>query len=100
MRTRALVLHPDIATERSRRAPQNALDEARSLALALPDLDVVGSAVVRLPKAQPGQLFGSGKVKELADRIRDDEIGLVLISQSASNWKAPQRQRNAGINRL
>ena len=84
------MLHPDIATERYRRAPQSALDEAHALALALPDLDVVDAAIVRLQKAQPGQLFGSGKVKELADRVRDDEIGLVLIDGPVT----PVQQRN------
>lgn len=84
------MLHPDIATERSRRAPQNALDEARALALALPDLDVLDAAVIRLQKAQPGHLFGSGKVEELATRIHDDEVGLVLIDGPVT----PVQQRN------
>ncbi|MEO1703997.1 MAG: GTPase HflX, partial [Pseudomonadota bacterium] len=36
--TRAWVLHPDIKTETQRRAPEHALGEAVSLAVALPDL--------------------------------------------------------------
>ncbi|MGB5558298.1 MAG: GTPase HflX, partial [Paracoccaceae bacterium] len=57
---RAWVLHPDIQSDRSRRAPEPALQEAVSLAAALPNLEVVGADVVRLPKPQPGHLFGSG----------------------------------------
>ena len=64
-RTRAWVLHPDIKTDLNRRDPARALEEAVSLARALPDLEVVGELVVPLPKPQPGTLFGSGKVEEL-----------------------------------
>ena len=41
------------------------LDEAVALAAALPDLDIAGAEVVRLQKAQPGQLFGKGKLEEI-----------------------------------
>ncbi|SLN18369.1 GTPase HflX [Pseudoruegeria aquimaris] len=88
--TRAWVLHPDIKTEKSRRAPGPALEEAVSLARALPDLEVVGSEVVPLPKAHPGQLFGSGKVEELAARLKAEEIELVLIDGPVT----PVQQRN------
>ena len=69
---RAYVLHPDLKTDR-RRAPELALEEAVSLALALPDLEVVGSEVVRLPKAQAGMLFGSGKIAELKAHVDAEE---------------------------
>lgn len=61
-----------------------------SLAVALPDLDVVGAEVVRLPKANAGMLFGSGKVAELKDRLAADEIDLVLVDGPVS----PIQQRN------
>jgi len=88
--TRALILHPDIDAKGPRREPSFALAEAVSLAHALPGLEVVGSQIVRLPKAQPGQLFGSGKVEELGARIRADEIELVLIDGPVT----PVQQRN------
>ncbi len=89
--TRALVLHPDMrGSDRSGRDPRLALEEAVSLAHALPGLDVVGGDVVRLPKPHPGMLFGSGKVDELRDRIEADEIALILIDGSVS----PVQQRN------
>lgn len=86
---RAYVLHPDLKTDR-RRAPELALEEAVSLALALPDLEVVGSEVVRLPKAQAGMLFGSGKIAELKARFEALEVGLVLVDGPVS----PVQQRN------
>lgn len=87
---RSLVLHPDIKSDRSRRAPEFALDEAIALAAALPDLEVVHAQVVRLPRAHPGLLFGSGKIKELHDLIEDREVGLVLIDGPVT----PVQQRN------
>jgi GTP-binding protein HflX len=87
---RALVLHPDIHTDRDRKAPKPALDEAVALAAALPDLDVVGAEVVRLPRAQPGLLFGKGKIAELKARIESLDVGLVLVDGPVT----PVQQRN------
>ena len=72
---RALVLHPDIQTERARRDPQAALAEAVSLAAALPGLTVVDAQVVRLPRAHPAGLFGSGKIEELKSGIEAGRSG-------------------------
>ena len=87
---RALVLHPDLKSDRARRDPGPALDEAVALAAALPDLQVVGAEIVRLPRAQPGLLFGSGKIAELKDRIAALAVGLVLIDGPVT----PVQQRN------
>ena len=88
--TRALVLHPDITSDPNRRDAAYALDEAVSLARALPGLEVLDATVVRLPKPQPGLLFGKGKIAELAQRIKADEIELVLIDGPVT----PVQQRN------
>ncbi|SFS10086.1 GTPase HflX [Yoonia litorea] len=88
--TRAWVLHPDLKSDPARRAPEPALEEAVALAAALPDLDVVGSDVVRLPKIQPGMLFGSGKIDELKTVFHDNEVELVLIDGPVT----PVQQRN------
>ena len=88
--TRAWVLHPDITSERIRRPAGPALNEAVALAAAMPGLEVVGAAVVRLPKAQPGLLFGKGKVEELRQRLYDAEVELVLIDGPVT----PVQQRN------
>ena len=87
---RALVLHPDIQSDRDRRTAGPALEEAVALAAALPDLEVVDAQVVRLPKAQPGLLFGTGKIKELHDLIEALDVGLVLIDGPVT----PVQQRN------
>ncbi|WP_213683683.1 GTPase HflX [Roseicyclus sp.] len=87
---RALVLHPDLKSDRHRRDPGPALEEAVALAAALPDLLVVGAEIVRLPRAQPGLLFGKGKIAEIKERIADLEVGLVLIDGPVT----PVQQRN------
>ncbi|WP_347313618.1 GTPase HflX [Defluviimonas sp. SAOS-178_SWC] len=88
--TRAFVLHPDLKTGRTRRLPEDALAEAVALASALPDLDVVGGEIVRLPKVQAGMLFGSGKIEEMKHRFAEDGVDLVLVDGPVS----PVQQRN------
>ena len=89
-RTRAWVLHPEIKSDEQRRVPDSALAEAVALAAALPDLDVAGSEIVRLQRAQAGLLFGSGKIEELGERFHDNDIELVLIDGPVT----PVQQRN------
>jgi GTP-binding protein HflX len=88
--TRAWVLHPDIRSAPGRRDPQRALEEAVSLAVALPDLEVVGQGVVPLREPHPGMLFGSGKIKEIKDLLSDAEVELVLVDGPVT----PVQQRN------
>lgn len=88
--TRAWVLHPDITSDRERRDAQAGLEEAVALAAALPDLEVVGSEIVRLPKTQPGALFGTGKIAELKARLQAEEVELVLVDGPVT----PVQQRN------
>ncbi|WP_425515692.1 GTPase HflX [Mameliella sediminis] len=88
--TRAWVLHPDIKSDQDRRDARMALDEAVSLARALPGLEVAGAEVVPLPRPHPGALFGSGKIEELRNRLHDEEIELVLIDGPVT----PVQQRN------
>ena len=88
--TRAWVLHPDIYGADVRREASFALEEAIALADALPELEVVGSNVVRLPRAQPGTLFGSGKIAELKALFKANEVELVLIDGPVT----PVQQRN------
>lgn len=88
--TRAWVLHPDIKADRDRRLAGPALEEAVSLAAALPALEVVGADIVPLPKVHPGMLFGSGKIEELAARFKENDIELVLIDGHVG----PVQQRN------
>lgn len=89
-KTRAWVLHPDIKSDPSGRDAKIALDEAVSLALAIPELEVVGNDVVRLSKPQAGMLFGSGKIAELRSIFYNNEVELVLIDGPVT----PVQQRN------
>ncbi|QQA44670.1 GTPase HflX [Pelagovum pacificum] len=88
--TRAFVLHPDIRTRERRRDATSALEEAVALAVALPDLEVVGAEVVRLREVHAGKLFGTGKIEELKQRIKAEEVELVLVDGPVS----PVQQRN------
>lgn len=87
---RAYVLHPDVRGGARRRAPDLALEEAVALAAALPDLEIAGAEVVRLAKPHPGLLFGTGKIEELKARLKELEVGLVLVDGPVS----PVQQRN------
>ena len=88
--TRAWVLHPDIRSNPDRRDPKAALEEAVSLARALPQLEVVGADVVPLRSVSAGMLFGSGKIKEVHDKLEAEEVELVLVDGPVS----PVQQRN------
>jgi GTP-binding protein HflX len=88
--TRAYVLHPDLKSVKTRRLAEHGLAEAVSLAAALPGIEVLGAEVVRLARLQPGLLFGSGKVDELALKMKELEIDLVLVDGAVS----PVQQRN------
>ncbi len=61
-----------------------------ALAHALPGIEVLGAEVIRLPRAQPGKLFGKGKLEELKARFEAEGIGLVLIDGPVT----PVQQRN------
>ncbi len=83
-------MHPDTRARETRRLAEHGLAEAVSLAAALPGLDVLWAEVVRLPKVQPGMLFGSGKIAELKARLKADEVDLVLVDGPVT----PIQQRN------
>ncbi len=88
--SRALVLHPDMRSQTAGRPAEAALEEAMALAHALPGIVLTGGQAVRLPRAHPGTLFGSGKLEELRVLIEEAEVDLVLIDGPVS----PVQQRN------
>ena len=88
--TRAWVLHPDLKSDRGRRNASYALQEAVSLAAALPGILVLGAEIVPLPKAHAGHLFGTGKIAELKARLEENEVELVLVDGPVT----PVQQRN------
>jgi GTP-binding protein HflX len=99
--TRTLVLGPYLTaraekhgarqgdTQERLRQPQARIDEAVGLALAI-DLTVVDGVIVPLSTLRPSTLLGKGKVEEIGERIKADEIRLVVIDAALS----PAQQRN------
>ncbi|MBA4268809.1 MAG: GTPase HflX [Methylobacterium sp.] len=65
------------------------LDEAVGLAAAI-DLTVVEPIQVMLTALRPATYLGKGKVEEIAERIKIEEIGLVVMDCALS----PVQQRN------
>ncbi|MDB5543096.1 MAG: GTPase HflX, partial [Hyphomicrobiales bacterium] len=94
--TRALVVGPYLndrvaaRVERgSLRAPEARIAEAEGLALAI-DLDVVGHELVMLTQIRPATFLGKGKVEEIAERVKEQEVTLVMMDCALS----PVQQRN------
>lgn len=92
---RALVIVP-IAKSRNResgglkgRGADARIAEAVGLARAI-DLEVVDGIVIVLAEFRPSTLFGSGKVEEIAERIVNERVDLVVIDHALS----PVQQRN------
>lgn len=71
------------------RTPEAALEEAVSLAGAI-DLEVVGSESIKLAHPSPATLMGGGKVEELAARITENDISLLIVDHPLT----PIQQRN------
>jgi GTP-binding protein HflX len=74
---------------RETHTPENRLSEAVGLANAI-DLDIIDSAIVPMSEPRPSTLLGSGKVDELGGRVRDLDIGLVVVDHALT----PVQQRN------
>ncbi len=95
-KTRAVVLHvaETAFTKKSdnQREPEAQLTEAVGLALAL-ELDIVLSDIVKLAKASPRTLIGSGKVETLADTIASAGAELVIVNGELT----PTQQRNLEV---
>ncbi|MFC3678179.1 GTPase HflX [Ferrovibrio xuzhouensis] len=92
---RALVLHPALkfsqkgSGQGERRRPEARLDEAVGLAQAI-DLDVIHAELVTVSAWRPATLIGPGKVEELAARIAESPVDVVIVDAAVS----PVQQRN------
>jgi GTP-binding protein HflX len=71
------------------RSPTEKLAEAIKLAGAI-DLDVVEALIVPTNEIRPSTFIGSGKVTELAEKVKTDEASLVIMDCALS----PVQQRN------
>lgn len=96
--TRTLVVGPYLTDRAAARAasarlsPRDAqarIGEAEGLARAI-DLDVEGVIVAPLSQIRPAGYLGPGKIDEIAARVKEDDIGLVVIDCALS----PVQQRN------
>jgi GTP-binding protein HflX len=83
------VLHPNLLNPNKRRSSKNSLEEAVSLANAL-DIEIYHQAVVPLKKPIAATLFGSGKLIELSQIFKANDIDLVIIDGPLT----PIQQRN------
>lgn len=84
----ALVIHPlgpDSDTDRA----EARLEEATGLAVAL-ELTVSDVRAEPVRKLDAGHYFGRGKVEEISKRVKELEVGLVIIDTALS----PIQQRN------
>lgn len=89
---RTLVIHPSLKTGKGKdegRHPQDRLEEAKGLALAI-HLAVVDAKVVSVATRRPSTFLGKGKVEELGDFIKAEEVKLVIFDGTLS----PIQQRN------
>jgi GTP-binding protein HflX len=71
------------------RSAQERLDEACGLAAAI-DLDIIGSTLVPLAAIRPATYVGTGRMDEIAARVKDERIDLVIMDCALS----PVQQRN------
>ena len=96
---RTLVVVPEVRQRQTREAPdappipvrdlEARAEEALGLAEAIA-LDVRDAFTVTVSKPQPATLFGSGKVEEIAQRAKAEEIELVIVDHALT----PIQQRN------
>ena len=84
---RAVVVLPDQGG--SSRDVDARLDETAGLAAAI-GVEVVGRIALRVRAPKPATLIGSGQVEQLADTVRLEEAGLVVVDAALT----PVQQRN------
>ena len=93
-KTRALVVGPYPTRppkDMSVRDPKARLAEAVGLALAI-DLDIRGEILVNLNEVRPATYIGKGKVEEIAQTVKAEEIDLVM-------WTARCRRCSSAISK-
>ncbi|QFT77924.1 GTPase HflX [Erythrobacter sp. THAF29] len=86
---RALVLCPDIRSQRYDLDARERLEEAQGLALAI-GVEIAHSEILTIRQIQPNSLFGSGQVENIATWCEQYECELVIVDGALS----PIQQRN------
>lgn len=92
VRQRVYVIHPFVrenAPDPLARSPEARLEEAIGLAAAI-DIDLVGGEVAPLRSIKPSTYLGAGKLEELKEFAKNEEIELIVFDCELS----PIQQRN------
>ncbi len=85
----AIIIHPHLQSGSSAIDPQNAVNEAAGLAIAL-NLDVVDSRVLNLRKIIPATYIGGGAIDNLLQKFKQTRAGLLIFDGELT----PVQQRN------
>ncbi len=91
-RQKTIVIHPyvkHLVDTNSARGPENRLQEAIGLALAI-DLEVVLADIIPIQRITPATFIGGGKAEHYAEYIEANEVTLLIVDESLS----PIQQRN------
>ena len=86
---RTLILHPARRGQDDPEKANAALAEGESLTRAI-DINLAAAEVVWLARPHRATLFGPGKVAEIASRLPDEDVDLVIVNGPVS----PVQQRN------
>jgi len=89
VRTRVGLVIPDIRGVVTPHAVEMRKAEFEGLAAAI-NLDTVFSEIVKVREVRPSTLMGTGQVEALRDRVKAEEIDLLLVDTAL----APAQQRN------
>jgi GTP-binding protein HflX len=87
--TRAGLVCPDVRGAVSQRTAEARLDEFEGLAGAI-QLDIAFADILRVREVKPATFLGGGQVEALAERVKAEEIDLLLFDTALS----PIQQRN------
>jgi GTP-binding protein HflX len=85
---RTLILCPNLRSEHAIRTKDGRLEEARGLAAAI-HVDIVDAWIVELREITPATLFGRGKVEQIADAVKENNVALVVVDYTLT----PGQQR-------
>lgn len=86
---RAIVVWPELRTQRGQQDPEARLQEACGLALAI-GIVVADAFVLPIRDIRPGTLFGEGQIERIATACAMEEAELVIVDGALS----PIQQRN------
>jgi GTPase len=81
------------SSEGQRRTTSARIEEAIGLSQAI-DLDIVGSEIINLALIRPGSYLGEGKVKEIAARVKDEAIDLIIMDCALSAGQQRNLERD------